>query len=61
MNFFSFLARIYWDNILSIFISSENISISIFISYQFKSKLDEIMFEKLKKNKSNVDKIMSNS
>ena len=45
----SFLIKIYWDNILSVFIITlVNISISIFISYKFKSKLDEIMFEKFK-------------
>jgi len=47
--FSSFLIKVYWDNILTVFvITVVNIGISIFISYKFKSKLDEIMFNKFK-------------
>lgn len=46
----SFLIKFYWDNILSVFIiTAVNIGVSISISYKFKSKLDEIMFEKFKR------------
>lgn len=45
----SFLIKVYWENILSVFIiTAVNIGISILISYKFKSKLDEIMFNKFK-------------
>jgi len=43
----SFIMKIYWNNVISvILITIINMGISIFISYKFKSKLDEIMFEK---------------
>jgi len=45
----SFITKIYWNNIISvILITITNMGISIFISYKFKSKLDEIMFNKFK-------------
>ena len=45
----SFLVKMYWDNIWSVFvITAVNIGISIFVSYQFKTKLDESIFEKFK-------------
>lgn len=46
----SFIIKIYWNNIVSvIIITIINMGISIFISYKFKIKLDEIMFEKFKR------------
>jgi O-antigen/teichoic acid export membrane protein len=45
----SFVTRLYWNNIISvIIITIINMGISLFISYKFKSKLDEIMFDKFK-------------
>ena len=45
----SFITKIYWNNIISvIIITIVNIGISIFISYKFKTKLDEFMFNKVK-------------
>lgn len=45
----SFITKIYWNNIVSVFIITIiNMGISIFISYKFKGNLDEIMLEKFK-------------
>jgi len=45
----SFLIKVYWDNILSVFIiTAINIGVSILISYRFRTKLDDAMFEKFK-------------
>jgi O-antigen/teichoic acid export membrane protein len=45
----SLIAKIYWNNIVSVIIITViNMGISIFISYKFKSNLDEIMFNKFK-------------
>lgn len=46
----SFITKIYWNNIISVIIITViNMGISIFISYKFKSNLDEVMFEKFKR------------
>jgi len=46
----SFITKLYWNNVISvIIITIINMGISIFISYKFKSKLDEIMFKKFKR------------
>jgi O-antigen/teichoic acid export membrane protein len=45
----SFIIKIYWNDIVSVvIITIINMGISIFISYKFKSNLDEIMFNKFK-------------
>lgn len=46
----SLIIKIYWNNIISVvIITIINMGISIFISYKFKSNLDEIMFGKFKR------------
>jgi hypothetical protein len=45
----SLITKIYWNDIISVvIITIINMGISIFISYKFKSNLDEIMFNKFK-------------
>jgi len=46
----SLITKIYWNNIISVIvITIVNTGIFIFISYKFKSKLDEMIFEKFKR------------
>jgi len=46
----SLIIKIYWNSIISvILITVINMGISLFISYNFKSNLDDIMFEKFKR------------